>query len=159
VHSHRFTSSQKPRVETRSAIATQPSITKGAPIATTPPMLPTPFSVLPLVRARYGQKLIVEHDAACRRVMFRHRGSRVVERDFLGHPADELGEGALETVKPALLPLVVERPDVKPARVAECVRTEPADEAYPADAVGPSVRCFLFDDLVNDSRCYHRAFE
>src|SRR5208283_3035504 len=64
------------------------------------------------------QKLVVEHHAARRRVMVRNRGSRVVEQDFLGHPA-EPGKGALEAVEPALLPLVAKRPHMQPTRVAE----------------------------------------
>ena len=39
VHSHRATSGQKLRAEKRSAIATEPPKTRGAPTATTPPTL------------------------------------------------------------------------------------------------------------------------
>jgi hypothetical protein len=60
----------------------------------------------------------IELDLAGRAIVPDHQTAIIVEQHFLGDPA-EMAECAFQPRKPALLPLVAERPDVLPARIAE----------------------------------------
>ena len=63
-------------------------------------------------------QLVIEHDTARCGIVLHDQGTRIIEQYLLGHAA-ELHEGAFQAIEPALLPFVVERSDMVPARVAQ----------------------------------------
>ena len=63
-------------------------------------------------------ELLVKHHRARRRIVIDDQRTRIVDQDFLRHPA-KLDKRALQPIEPALLPLIVERPDVRAPRIAE----------------------------------------